>query len=141
VYESIVVGVDGSASAASAFKQAAELAERFGAHLHIVSAYTPLQVSNRSLPAEFAGSVRSDSKVEALLSDLSSRARVRKIEVSCHARTGDPADAIVEVAEEEKVDLIIVGNKGMKGARRVLGSVPNSVAHKAPCSTLIVQTT
>ncbi|MEJ7582520.1 MAG: universal stress protein [Acidimicrobiales bacterium] len=140
MYESIVVGVDGSTSAASAFGQAAELAERFGAHLHVVSAYTPLSVSGQSLPPEFAGTVRSDSKVEALLSDLSSRARVRGIEVSSHSRTGDPATAIVEVADEQQADLIIVGNKGMK-ARRVLGSVPNSVAHKASCSTLIVQTT
>ena len=53
----------------------------------------------------------------------------------------DSADGIVNVAQEEQADLIVVGNKGMKGVRRVLGSVPNDVAHKATCSTLIVQTT
>ena len=58
------------------------------------------------------------------------------------AREGDPADAILDVAEEEKADLIVVGNKGMTGAKRfLLGSVPNKISHHAPCSVLIVRTT
>jgi nucleotide-binding universal stress UspA family protein len=60
--------------------------------------------------------------------------------VEVHASTGSPAEAIVKVAEQEGADLIVVGNKGMKGARRILGSVPNTVAHAAPCSVLIVDT-
>jgi nucleotide-binding universal stress UspA family protein len=47
----------------------------------------------------------------------------------------------VAVAEEQQVDLIVVGNKGMKGAKRILGSVPNAVAHAAPCAVLIHNTT
>ena len=63
-------------------------------------------------------------------------------EVQTHAREGDPADAILDVAEEVKADLIVVGNKGMTGARRfLLGSVPNKVSHHAPCSVIIVRTT
>ena len=59
-----------------------------------------------------------------------------------YAREGDPADAILDVAEERKADLIIVGNKGMTGAKRfLLGSVPNKVSHHAPCSVLIIRTT
>ncbi len=46
----------------------------------------------------------------------------------------------MRVAEQEKADVIVVGNKGMAGVRRVLGSVPNSVAHQAPCAVIIVQT-
>jgi len=61
--------------------------------------------------------------------------------VKIHGKAGAPADAICEVAAEVDADLIIVGNKGMKGVRRVLGSVPNSVAHQAPCSVLIAATT
>jgi nucleotide-binding universal stress UspA family protein len=57
-----------------------------------------------------------------------------------HAKTTDAADAILEVADEVGADLIVVGNKGMKGARRVLGSIPNSISHSARCSVLIVQT-
>ena len=56
--------------------------------------------------------------------------------------SGDAADAIVDVAEEQRCDLIVVGNKGMTGAKRfLLGSVPNKVSHHAPCSVLIVRTT
>jgi nucleotide-binding universal stress UspA family protein len=63
-------------------------------------------------------------------------------EVNVHPREGDPADAILDVAEERSSDLIVVGNKGMSGAKRfLLGSVPNKVSHHAPCSVLIVRTT
>ena len=76
---------------------------------------------------------------------LSEAARVVEDEgvtVTTFARQGDPADAILDVAEERKADLIMVGNKGMTGAKRfLLGSVPNKVSHHAPCSVLIVRTT
>jgi len=62
--------------------------------------------------------------------------------VRTHPIQGDPADAILNVAEEIKADLIVVGNKGMTGARRYfLGSVPNKVSHHAPCSVMIIRTT
>ena len=62
--------------------------------------------------------------------------------VETYAREGDPADAILDVAEEQKADLIVVGNKGMTGAKRfLLGSVPNKVSHHAPCSVMIIRTT
>jgi len=58
------------------------------------------------------------------------------------ARQGDAADAILDIAEEQRSELIVVGNKGMTGAKRfLLGSVPNKVSHHAPCSVLIVRTT
>ena len=63
-------------------------------------------------------------------------------DVETFAREGDPADAILDVAEEKGADLIVVGNKGMTGARRfLLGSVPNKVSHHAPCNVMIVRTT
>jgi len=62
--------------------------------------------------------------------------------VKTYAREGDPADAILDVAEEVGADLIVVGNKGMTGARRfLLGSVPNKVSHHASTSVIIVRTT
>ena len=64
------------------------------------------------------------------------------VEANAHAREGDPADAILDVAEETGADLIVVGNKGMTGARRfLLGSVPNKISHHAPCGVYIVRTT
>ena len=62
------------------------------------------------------------------------------VEVETFAREGDPADAILDVAEERNADLIVVGNKGMTGAKRfLLGSVPNKVSHHAPCCVLIIR--
>ena len=58
-----------------------------------------------------------------------------------HALPGDPAKAILSVANEVGADLIVVGNKGMKGKGRFLGSVPNDIAHQAACAVLIVSST
>ena len=64
------------------------------------------------------------------------------VDVTTFAREGDPADAILDVAEERDAGLIVVGNKGMTGAKRfLLGSVPNKVSHHAPCSVMIIRTT
>jgi nucleotide-binding universal stress UspA family protein len=63
--------------------------------------------------------------------------------VNCetHQLPGDAADALLDVAEQVGADLLVVGNRGMTGARRfVLGSVPNEVSHHSPCSLLIVDT-
>ena len=95
----------------------------------------------RLLPDEFIDGVGPASRASALLDDLASRARALGVKAVTHALKDDPTDAIIGVAESEGADLIVVGNKGMKGVRRMLGSVPNGVAHRAPCSTLIVQTT
>jgi nucleotide-binding universal stress UspA family protein len=57
-----------------------------------------------------------------------------------HPGVGSPADVVIRVAEQEGADLIVVGNKGMSGVKRVLGSVPNSIAPGAHCSVLIVDT-
>ena len=81
--------------------------------------------------------------VEATLEEAAEgAARRRACDVKTHAREGDPADAILDVAEEQGADLIVVGNKGMTGAKRfLLGSVPNKVSHHAPCTVMIIRTT
>ena len=80
--------------------------------------------------------------MDATLEDAAEIARQAGVGVNAYARQGDPADAILDVAEEQSADLIIVGNKGMTGAKRfLLGSVPNKVSHHAPCSVLIIRTT
>ena len=140
MFETVVVGADGSASAAEAVRQAIELLKLTGGRLHIVSAYQSQQIK-LSGGDEFARSLDSGELADSVLADLSSRARSASVEVQIHGKAGAPADVICEVAAEVGADLIIVGNKGMKGVRRVLGSVPNSVAHQAPCSVLIVATT
>ena len=80
-------------------------------------------------------------EVEAALTDAADLAREAGVEVNTYARQGDPADAILDVAEESGADLIIVGNKGMTGAKRfLLGSVPDKISHHAPCSVMIIRT-
>ena len=145
---SIVVGTDGSETATKAVREAADLAARLGAALELVSAYEPvskqrLREEARQVPDDMAWMVTPREEVEATLNEAKEMVEDMGVkEVTIHAREGDPADAILDVAEERGSDLIVVGNKGMSGAKRfLLGSVPNKVSHHAPCSVLIVRTT
>ena len=109
-----------------------ELARLTSAKLHIVSAYTPTAARVVGEKASGEYSVGPDFKVDAVLAGTISNLRAEGIEIGGHAPKGDPADAIVEVAVREGADLIVLGDKGMQGARRVLGSIPNKVSHRAP---------
>ena len=140
MYKNLLVGADNSATALRAVQAAVELAHAFDARLHIVTAYKPQAVLTPDLPAEFL-EANYLPPADSLLDELISVARRANVDAEVHAATGEPAEAIVRVATRVGADLIIVGNKGMRGARRVLGSVPNSIAHHAPCSVLIVDTT
>jgi nucleotide-binding universal stress UspA family protein len=147
VFGSIVVGTDGSETASEAVRQATALAARLGARLHIVSAYEPvpagrLREEAQQVPPDLQWMVNPREDVDATLRAAAAVAREGGVESVSYARQGDPADAILDVAEEQGADLIVVGNKGMTGARRfLLGSVPNRVSHHAPCSVLIIRTT
>lgn len=147
MFRSIVVGTDGSAAAHAAVTRAAELAALTGADLHVVSAY---KVPGQSYAA--AGAVEAmvalpvtDSEiheqVETMLAALARDLEREGVTAVTHARTGSAAQALLDVAEDHQADLIVVGSRGMEGARRLLGSVPNSVSHHARCSVLIVHTT
>lgn len=141
MYSTIVVGVDDSPTAHKAFAQAVEFAKMSGGTLHIVTAYKPKQTAEADVPVEFRYSMASTGEADVLLRKLSEVASAEGVATEVHAATADPADALISVADREGADLIVVGNKGMKGTRRVLGSVPNSVAHRANCSVLILPTT
>jgi nucleotide-binding universal stress UspA family protein len=147
VFTRIVVGTDGSDTAAQAVNQAIELAKLTGATLSLVSAYQPapgrrVQAEQAGAPADVQYEIGPREDVNIVLDAAAADAKGQGIEVQTHPVEGDPADAILNVAEEAKADLIVVGNKGMTGARRyLLGSVPNNVSHHAPCSVLIVRTT
>jgi nucleotide-binding universal stress UspA family protein len=147
MFKSIVVGTDGSETATQAVRGAVELAKAVGAALDVVSAYQPVPASRlreeqRDAPEDVEWAVGPREDVDATLEAAAVIARDAGVTVESHARQGDPADAVLDVAEERKADLIIVGNKGMTGAKRfLLGSVPNKISHHAPCSVLIVRTT
>src|SRR5689334_21939182 len=147
VFKSIVVGTDGSQTATSAVKQAVELASSIKAKIELVSAYEPvsdqrLREERTEVPDDVQWMVNPREDVDATLREAAEWAKEAGVDVETYARQGDPADAILDVAEEQNADLIIVGNKGMTGAKRfLLGSVPNKVSHHAPCSVLIIRTT
>jgi nucleotide-binding universal stress UspA family protein len=147
MFKSIVVGTDGSDTATEAVRQAIELAHAVGAKVELVSAYEPvpesrLRSERRDAPEDVQWSINPKEDVEATLGSAADIARAKGVTVETFSRRGDPADAILDVAEESEADLIIVGNKGMTGAKRfLLGSVPNKVSHHAPCSVLIIRTT
>ena len=142
----IVVGTDGSPSATAAARHAIDLARGFDAALHIVCAVKPTAAF---VMPEAAGMIPAVAEVEGLareharltLDQVTAEASQAGVAAEVHQWTGDPAAALCEVATNVRADLIVVGNRGMSGARRVLGSVPNTVSHHAPCSVLIVKTT
>lgn len=146
MFKKIVVGTDGSETANEAVRSAGELARTSGASLQIVSAYEPvapakLREEAVETPKDIEWAVNPRQEVDATLEGAVGLAG-EGVDVETHARQGDPADAILDVAEESGADLIIVGNKGMTGARRfLLGSVPNRISHHAPCAVLIIRTT
>jgi len=147
MFSRIVVGTDGSDTASEAVKQATELAKATGATLDIVSAYEPvprdrLREESSEVPGDVAHSVGPREDVNQVLDGAAKHAREAGVEIQTHPREGEPADALLDVAEEVKADVIVVGNKGMTGAKRfLLGSVPNKVSHHSPCGVWIVRTT
>ena len=147
MFGSMVVGTDGSETAEEAVKQAMELAKTVGATVHLVSAYEPvpegrLREERQQVPEDLQWMVNPREDVDATLEEAAKALKEAGVGVEIHAREGDPADAILDVAEEQDADLIVVGNKGMTGAKRfLLGSVPNKVSHHAPCSVMIIRTT
>jgi len=146
MFKSIVVGTDGSDTAGKAVEEAIALARALGASIELVSAYEPvasqrLRDEARDAPQDLQWMVNPREDVDATLRDACQEIEAAGVAVTSYAREGDPADAILDVAEERGADLIVVGNKGMTGAKRfLLGSVPNKISHHAPCSVLIVRT-
>jgi len=146
MFRSIVVGTDGSDTATQAVRQAIDLAQAVGATVELVSAYEPvsaqrLKEERLETPEDLQWAISPREDVDATLEAAAAVAREAGVTVSSYPRQGDPADAILDVAEEQDADLIVVGNKGMTGAKRfLLGSVPNKISHHAPCSVLIIRT-
>jgi nucleotide-binding universal stress UspA family protein len=147
MFKSIVVGTDGSDTANQAVREAVDLARAVGAKLELVSAYEPvpaqrLAEERRDAPEDMQWAISPREDVDSTLDSAAELAKQAGVTADVYPRQGDPADAILDVAEEQEADLIVVGNKGMTGAKRfLLGSVPNKVSHHAPCSVLIIRTT
>jgi nucleotide-binding universal stress UspA family protein len=141
--QSIVVGTDGSETAARALAEAIRMSKALNASMHVVSAFEPLRAHVTGAP-EGAAEVWKplpDAEVESILSEAASAVRQAEIEVTTHAVERDPVDALLGVADEVQATMIVVGSKGMHGAKRFsLGNVPNKISHRARCNVLIVAT-
>ena len=140
----IAVGTDGSETAQVAVDFAMDMAERYDAKLLIASAYKPVSESQlrreqADAPQDIQWSINPSEEVDATLRKVEESAGERGLKYASEARNGDPAEVLCDIAADHGADVIVVGNKGME--RRILGSVPNTVAHKAPCSVLVVKTT
>lgn len=149
MYKSIVVGTDGSETAAVAVKQAIQLAKVLGSELHLVSAFQSVPAMAMIAPDVMAqlgtSSAKWESEIaneaESQLKRIADDAKAEGVTAHVHALDGDPSEVLIGVAEKNNADLIVVGGRGMSGAGRfLLGSVPNKVSHHAPCNVLIVHT-
>jgi nucleotide-binding universal stress UspA family protein len=143
---SIVVGTDGSQRAERAVQRAGELATALGVPVHVVSGYTGgsdgLRMTTVGELAVAEIQVEDEKRIRAQHSVSRAQARLTDLGVASegHVWRGEPAEALVKIADEQAAQMIVVGNRGMSGARRVLGSVPNHVSHHASCDVLIVAT-
>lgn len=136
IYSTIVVGTDGSATAEVAMARAIDLARLASATLHVVTVADP-----GPAPAAPAPSTRADFPAEVALESALERLGTDDLDVEQHVITGEPATEIVAMAGRVDADLVVLGSRGMRGAGRLLGSIPNVVSHRAPCDVLIVLTT
>jgi nucleotide-binding universal stress UspA family protein len=136
---SIVVGTDGSRTASAAVERAGALAKPLRAVVHLVCAFRPAGGKSWALEGQTYDMARADAL--EILEQGANDLRTAGIAVETHAAHGDPAEVLLEVVESIQAHLLVVGSKGMSGAKRyLLGSVPNKVSHYAPCNVLIVRT-
>lgn len=140
----VAVGTDGSGTASRAVAAALDLAERYGARVVFISAYEPvsdirLRSEQRNAPEDVQWTINPQEDVAAILSEAERLAEARGLEWTSEAGRGDPAEVLVRLADEHRADVLVIGNRGMH--RKLLGSVPNSVTHKAHCSVYLVKTT
>jgi nucleotide-binding universal stress UspA family protein len=135
LYANVVVGTDGSHTANLAVAHACELVTHGGGTLHIVHAWDVSPAMAR------LGDEAGDSGA-MMLAEVAAVCADTGATVQTHLMRDDPADALLDVADAVHADLIVIGNRGMSGAKRfLLGSVPNKVSHHAHCTVLIVRTT
>jgi nucleotide-binding universal stress UspA family protein len=139
MFSTVAVGTDGSTTAAEAVRAAAEIARRFDATVVLLSAFRESGEAPSDPEDETQWAFNPVARLREILARQEDEVRRRGLECSTLMGEGNPADVLVRLAEECEADVLVIGNKGMQ--RRVLGSVPNTVTHRAPCSVLVVKTT
>ena len=121
-YSRVLVGSDGTDRAGRAVERAVEVARALGASVTILG-------------------VGRGAKFEAALQRQADGLAVPGVDVDVRVEEGNPAQVLIDVADRDGYDMLVLGNKGMSGIERLrLGAVPNKVSHHLPCSLLIVRT-
>jgi nucleotide-binding universal stress UspA family protein len=140
--EAIVVGTDGSKTAQRAVLEATRLAKALDAELHVVTACKPVSRSLSAVPdpGAIVLAAMPESEAQPIAEQAASGVREAGISVHTHVHASDPSSALVDVATRVGARTIVVGNRGMSGPRRLLGSVADRVSHTARCNVLIVST-
>jgi nucleotide-binding universal stress UspA family protein len=134
--KTIVVGYDGTAPAQRALERAADLAQAFGSKL-VVTSVAPVLISQRSMGAIDPADPPEEHEGE--LAQARAFLEQRGIHADYQPAVGEPADTILEVAERDNADLIVVGTRELNLIQRLLGqSVSDAVARHADRDVLIV---
>jgi len=137
VISTVAVGTDGTETASEAVRQEAEFARRFEAKLVLLSAFKDDPPPTGTDEAQWA--YNPAAQLREILARTENEMNEQGIDCRTLVDEGDPAEVLVRLAEECKADVLVIGNKGIH--RRVLGSVPKSVALNADCSVFVVKTT
>jgi nucleotide-binding universal stress UspA family protein len=139
--ESIVVGTDGSPNADAAVREATKIAKGRDARLDLVSVYPDVPTYSESISSSAKRQPIDLREVaESVLARAEAEIGADGVEVVTHARGGEPAHVLLEVADEQDAELIVIGARGLTGFKRfLLGSVSSKLAHHAKCSLLIVR--
>lgn len=135
--KTIIAGVDGGRPAHEAARAAARIANAFGATLHVVSVFEPVSDRNAQeagFDAPLAAERVSADEVAKLVAEFPG------LTATSVAEPGKPAETLVHLAESLDADLIVVGNRRVKGLGRLIGSVASEVAAKAPCDVYVAHT-
>jgi nucleotide-binding universal stress UspA family protein len=162
LYSSLLVGVDGSPTSMRALDAASRLAATLGIKPAVVCAYEPLSDSERDAlradesdaiaqwgasrtvgdtPSEFRWRIAAATEAEDVLERAADHAAKFGVKADARAVQGAPAEVLLEIAEKESIDLLVVGSVGMTGAKRfALGNVPHRLSHHAPTDLLIMKT-
>lgn len=139
--ETIIVGVDGSETALKAARRAADLSAKLGAELVVVTAHASDNTEVVSIGSDtwiLDDAEQARKLAERVARDV--RDAQPEANVSAAAGHGKPSEVLISEANSRNASMIVVGNVGMRGLGRVLGSVASSVAHSAPCDVLVVKT-
>lgn len=140
VYSHILLALDFTAATDTVVRQALELRQVFNARLSLVHVVEFMQIDTYNdmvMPQEFEIDQEIMQRATQRLHELAEKQGIDKSE--CFVRQGSTRREILDLAEEQNIDLIVIGSHGREGIQRLLGSTANAVLHGAPCDVLAVR--